>query len=85
MTEPNAEYACHAGHRIYIGGIRDGDVDHLVYAMPSDYPQTLGTFLRNGVRSHYERDLDGGAHCIYRCVAVGAHIDCYRAPPNASS
>lgn len=65
---------CHKGHRFYVGGgSLDGQVTHLVYAHPSDYPQTIGTLLRSGARSWYELDYDAsdGTNVVYRFVGVG--------------
>ena len=77
-TQPTAEAACHKGHRRFIGGIMDGQVDHLVHAAPSDYPQTIGTMclgnaFGRGQRSWYELDYDAsqGTEAVYRCVGVG--------------
>jgi hypothetical protein len=63
----------HKGHRIYIGGIIDGQVAHLVSAHPSDYPQTIGTLLRHGQRSWYEIDHDAseGSEVVYRFIGLG--------------
>lgn len=70
MTEPCAG---HKGHRRYVGGIMDGRVHHLVYADPSDYPQTIGTYLRDGQRSWYELDYEAseGTEAVYRFVGHG--------------
>jgi hypothetical protein len=64
---------CHKGHRYYVGGAMDGHVAHLVYAAPSDYPQTVGTYLRDGQRSWYELDHERseGAEAVYRFVGLG--------------
>ena len=64
---------CHKGHHHYVGGTLDGDVAHLVYAHPSDYPQTMGTLLRGGQRSWYELDYDRsvGTEAYYRFVGLG--------------
>lgn len=64
---------CHKGHRRWVGGVLDGDVDHLVYADPSDYPQTFGTYLRDGQRSWYELDYEAsvGTEAVYRFVGHG--------------
>lgn len=63
----------HKGHRIWRGGIMDGQVTHLVDAYSGDYPQTFGTILRHGQRSWYEIDYDAseGNEVVYRCVGVG--------------
>lgn len=63
----------HKGHRRYIGGIMDGQVAHLIYADPSDYPQTFGTVLVNGQRSWYEIDYDAseGTDAVYRLIGIG--------------
>ena len=62
----------HKGHRYFHGGKRDGEVDHLVYDTPSDFPKTMGTVLRDGVRSWYEIDYDAseGSEVHYRCIGV---------------
>lgn len=52
----------HKGHRHFVGGFLDGQVDHLVYATPSDFP----LMLRYPNGSLYERDLDGGTEATYR-------------------
>jgi len=64
----------HKGHRYYTGGILDGHVAHLIYAHPSDYPQTTGTMLRDGTRSWYEIDYDASTttEVIYRFIGQGA-------------
>lgn len=69
MPEPS----CHPGHRRYVGGSIDGHVAHLVYATPSDYPQTLGTLLCDGQRSWYELDYEAsvGAEAVYRFIGLG--------------
>jgi hypothetical protein len=63
----------HKGHRYYVGGIMDGNVAHLIYADPSDYPQTIGTLLRNGQRSWYEINYEAseGTEAIYRFIGLG--------------
>lgn len=63
----------HKGHKRYVGGRMDGDVYHLVCAHPSDYPQTFGTVLRDGVRSWYEIDYDAshGTEVVYRFIGMG--------------
>lgn len=68
---PNA--AQHKGHRYYQGGSMDGTVQHLVYAAPSDYPQTFGTVLRDGQRSWYEIDYEAseGTEAVYRFIGAG--------------
>lgn len=61
------DFSCHPGHRIYVGGRMDGDIAHLVFASPSDYPLCSRTARYDGrYRDEYERDIDGGAHCVYR-------------------
>lgn len=62
----------HKGHKRYIGGVMDGEVAHLTMADPSDYPQTFGTLLRNGVRSWYEIDYEAseGTEVVYRCIGI---------------
>ena len=64
---------CHKGHRRYIGGIMDGQIAHLTGTHPSDYPQTIGTVLRNGQRSWYELDYErsAGTEAVYRCIGIG--------------
>jgi hypothetical protein len=61
------------GHKRYIGGSMDGHVAHLVYATPSDYPQTYGTMLRDDTRSWYELDYDAsdGTEAVYRFIGMG--------------
>lgn len=61
------------GHKRWVGGSKDGQVDHLVYATPSDYPQTWGTMLRDNTRSWYEIDYDAsaGTEVIYRFIGLG--------------
>lgn len=55
----------HKGHRRFVGGRRDGHVDHLVYAHSSDYP----LFIQYPDGAYYEREsLDGGTEAIYRYV-----------------
>jgi len=51
----------------------DGQIQHLVYANPSDYPQTKGTVLRDGQRSWYEIDYDAseGTEVVYRFIGLG--------------
>jgi len=51
----------------------DGEVHHLVYAHPSDYPQSFGTVLRDGQRSWYEIDYDAsqGTEAVYRFIGTG--------------
>ncbi len=63
----------HKGHKRYIGGCMDGQIDHLVHAHPSDYPQTFGTLLRDGQRSWYEIDYEAsrGAEIVYRFIGHG--------------
>lgn len=67
----------HKGHRRYVGGIMDGQVAHLIYADPSDYPQTLGTVLRDGQRSWYELDYDAseGTEAVYRFLGDARELD----------
>jgi hypothetical protein len=66
----------HRGHATYVGGLMDGHVRHLVYATPSDYPQTFGTVLRDGMRSWYEIDYDAsaGTEVVYRFIGHGAQF-----------
>jgi hypothetical protein len=63
----------HKGHRRFVGGIMDGQVDHLIHGAPSDYPQTIGTLLRDGQRSWYELDYEAseGAQAVYRFIGLG--------------
>jgi hypothetical protein len=68
----------HKGHRRFVGGIRDGHVDHLIHATPSDFPQTIGTMslgtqLLGSQRSWYELDYDAsdGAEAVYRFIGHG--------------
>jgi hypothetical protein len=63
----------HKGHRRWVGGCMDGHVDHLIYAHPSDYPQTFGTMFRNGTRSWYEIDYEvsAGTEVVYRFIGHG--------------
>jgi len=78
MSEPaETTFRCgdprHKGHRHYIGGSMDGQVAHLVYAHPSDYPMMFGTVLRGGQRSWYEIDYDAsdGTEAVYRFIGHG--------------
>jgi hypothetical protein len=72
---PVSETTCteHKGHRRYIGGVLDGRTEHLVFAHPSDYSQTMGTVLRDGQRSWYELDYatSDGTEAVYRHVGDG--------------
>ena len=54
----------HAGHRIYVGGPLDGQIDHLVSATLSDFP-LYWRFPAHG-NAYYERDLNGGTEATYR-------------------
>jgi hypothetical protein len=56
-----------------MGGIMDGQIAHLTKAHPSDYPQTLGTLLRDGTRSWYELDYErsDGTEAVYRFIGMG--------------
>ena len=78
MTAPSGGPACadpaHRSHKRYAGGIMDGQVAHLIYADPSDYPQTFGTLLRDGARSWHEIDYDAsdGTEVVYRFIGCGA-------------
>lgn len=79
-----SETTCHSGHRRYVGGSMDGHVAHLVYTTPSDYPQTVGTLLRDGQRSWYELDYDAsdGTEAVYRFVGLGRTFeDAAEGPP----
>lgn len=60
----------HKGHRHFHGGIRDGEVDHMVYATEGDFPQSMGTLLRLGQRSYYEIDPERtvGTEVVYKFV-----------------
>jgi hypothetical protein len=72
-VDDNCAAGKHKGHRRYVGGIMDGQVAHLVYAHPTDYPQTMGTVLRHGQRSWYEIDYEAseGTEVVYRFVGHG--------------
>lgn len=63
----------HKGHRRWVGGIKDGHVDHLIHADPSDYPQTWGSMVHNGTRSWYEIDYEAseGTEVVYRFIGHG--------------
>ncbi|MFD4830126.1 hypothetical protein ACFWPV_09765 [Streptomyces uncialis] len=65
--------ATHKGHRRWVGGSRDGHVDHLVHATPSDFPDLYGTMLRAGTRCWYEVDhaASAGTEVVYRFVGSG--------------
>jgi hypothetical protein len=80
-----AEMDCtkHKGHRRHVGGIMDGQVDHLTIAHPSDFPQTKGTLLRDGQRSWYEIDYDAsvGTEVVYRFVGLGRDFPQREAQP----
>lgn len=58
----------HKGHRHFFGGIRDGEIDHLVYAHEQDFPESMGTLLRQGQRSYYviDRDRTVGTEAVYQ-------------------
>ena len=73
MPDRPCENPQHKGHKRYTGGIMDGHVSHLLYADPSDYPQTTGTVLADGQRSWYEIDYDAsaGTEVVYRFVGIG--------------
>jgi hypothetical protein len=66
----------HKGHKRFIGGIMDGEVTHQIYADPSDYPQTFGTLLRDGMRSWYEIDYEAseGTEVVYRFIGHGRDL-----------
>lgn len=69
MTPVKRDPECsrpHAGHRRYVGGPLDGEVEHLVSAAPGDFP----LFVRHPTGSFYERDLDGGTEATYRLVGT---------------
>jgi hypothetical protein len=72
----------HPGHRYYVGGIMDGQVSHLVYATPSDYPQTIGTLLHDGQRSWYELDYERSeqTEVRYRFVGLGREFPTREVP-----
>lgn len=69
----NCQNPDHKGHKHYVGGIMDGQIQPLSIADPSDYPQTCGTLLRNGTRSWYEIDYEAseGTEVVYRCIGHG--------------
>lgn len=62
---------CHPGHRYWIGGSMDGQIDHLVSTTASDYPLT---WWFPHTLEMYERNLDGGTDCTYRLVAIRARM-----------
>jgi hypothetical protein len=71
----------HGGHRYYRGGRRDGEIDHLVNPAPGDFFFTMGTILRDGQRSWYERDdlASNGTEVVYQFLGLGRRIeDCRR-------
>ena len=76
MRCPNGRSGC-KGHKHFRGGSMDGHVDCLVYAHPSDYPETFGTIKRDGQRSWYVRDLSAtkipDTEAFYRFVGHGDH------------
>jgi hypothetical protein len=47
---------------------RDGTIDHLVFATPSDFPMHMGSHAFFGPRTWYEIDYDAsaGAEVVYR-------------------
>lgn len=64
----------HKGHRHYVGGPRDGEVDHLTFATPSDFPMHTGSHMLLGnVRNWYEIDYDAseGTEVVYRYLGQG--------------
>lgn len=63
----------HKGYRHYVGGPRDGEIDHLIHAHPSDYPQTVGSHAFFGPRNWYEIDYDAsdGTEVVYRYLGQG--------------
>lgn len=63
----------HKGHRRYVGGPRDGAVDGLIYAHPTDYPMTMGSALISGTRHWYEIDYEAsdGVETVYRFIGYG--------------
>ena len=63
----------HKGHHYHVGGILDGQVNHLVTGHPTYYPQTKGTLLRHGQRSWYEIDQEAstGTEVVYRFIGLG--------------
>lgn len=66
----------HRGHKYYVGGIMDGQVDHLVYAQPGDYPKRVATLLRDGQRTHYQIDRheSHGTEVVYRAVRAARNL-----------
>jgi hypothetical protein len=66
----------HKGHKYFVGGTMDGEVAHLVFAHPSDYPMTMGTTLRDGQRSWYEIDYEAseGTEVVYRFIGHGRNF-----------
>lgn len=63
----------HKGERRFVGGPMDGQVDRLVFATPSDYPLTIETGKRDGVRHFYEADLDDVGQSVVRYHHKGDH------------
>ena len=66
----------HKSHKRYIGGIMDGQINHLLYAYTdiSEYPQSIGTMLRQGQRSWYTLDLTSTpTDIVYRYVGQAEH------------
>jgi hypothetical protein len=63
----------HKGHRLFVGGPRDGEITHLTVNTPKDFPQTIGSVLRRGTRSWYEIDYDAseGSVVVYRFLGMG--------------
>jgi hypothetical protein len=70
---PCSPNCSHRGHRRYVGGPRDGHVDRLIHAAPSDYPQTMGSALIGGSRTWYVLDYDAseGVEAVYRFIGWG--------------
>lgn len=70
---PHGRITCR-GHKRYRGGIMDGNVQCLTMAHPSDYPVRIGTLLRQGQRSWYERETDpsDGTDVSYRFIGLGS-------------
>ena len=66
----------HKGHRRFVGGKKDGTVDHLLAVASGDYPQTWGTMLRGGQRSWYEIDYEAseGTEVVYRYLGSAREI-----------
>lgn len=76
MDIPECDNPAHKGHRYYAGGQMDGHISHLVHGHASDFPKTLSTLLRDGVRSWYELDYEAssGNEVVYRFTGCGAEF-----------